>query len=154
LHRSHLINAGVGISGMTVPEERSEMSLWAMESAPMIAGTDIVNMAGQSRKIYENTGVIAVDQDALGTQAAVLSSANGQWILEKPLQNGDKAVALFNAGSTAWKRVSVSMASLGLSSTKNYRATDLWSGDQSVFKNNLTVRSIAPHATVILRIKA
>jgi hypothetical protein len=46
------------------------------------------------------------------------------------------------------------MASLGLSSTKNYRATDLWSGDQSVFKNNLTVRSIAPHATVILRIKA
>ena len=153
LAKAHAINDGVGISGMTVPEERSELSLWAMEAAPMIAGTDIVNMASQSRKIYENAGVIAVDQDALGNQATVLSSANSQWILEKSLKNGDKAVALFNAGSTKWKNASVSMASLGLGSNKSYQATDLWTGDRSLFKNNLTVHSIAPHATVILRIK-
>src|SRR6185437_12406099 len=85
LARSHASGSAVGTSGMTVPEGQSEMSLWAMEAAPMIAGTDIVNMAAQNRAVYENKDVIAVDQDRLGTQAYVLSNANSQWELVKPL---------------------------------------------------------------------
>ena len=123
LHRAHATGAAVGISGMTIPESKSEMSLWAMEAAPMIAGTDIVNMAPQNRTIYENRRVIAVDQDKLGSQAYVLSNANSQWVLVKDLADGSRVVAFFNAGSTAWTGGTVSVASLGLIASKTYTST-------------------------------
>jgi hypothetical protein len=154
LARSHASGSAVGTSGMTVPEGQSEMSLWAMEAAPMIAGTDIVNMAAQNRAVYENKDVIAVDQDRLGTQAYVLSNANSQWELVKPLADGSRAVALFNAGATPWTGTTLSIASLGLDSTKSYTATDLWLHTSRTVQNTISVGSIPAHATVLLKISA
>jgi hypothetical protein len=152
LQRWHKTGAGVGISGMTVPEERSEMSLWAMEAAPLIAGTDIVNMAPQNRAIYEHRSVIALDQNRLGSQAKVLSNTNSQWTLVKDLQGGSRALAVFNAGSTPWKNVDVSLASLGLSSSKTYTAKGLWNGRSRTVRNSVHIASVAPHSTTLLRI--
>jgi hypothetical protein len=152
LRHAHTTGASVGISGMTIPESKSEMSLWAMEASPMIAGTDIVNMAPQNRAIYENGRVIAIDQDKLGTQAYVLSNANSQWVLVKDLADGSRAVAFFNAGSTPWTGTTVSVASLGLNASKTYTSKDLWSGTSHLVSNTVGVGTIAPHATVLLRI--
>jgi alpha-galactosidase len=152
LHRAHATGSAVGISGMTVPEGKSEMSLWAMEASPMIAGTDVVNMAPQNQAIYENRDVIAIDQDKLGSQAYVLSNANSQWVLVKQLADGSRAVAFFNAGSTPWTGGTVSVASLGLDASKTYPAKDLWSGTSHSISNTISVGSVDPHATVMLRI--
>jgi len=154
LRRSHTSGTAVGISGMTVTEAQSEFSLWAAEAAPLIAGTDIANLAAPNLAVYENRDVIAVDQDRLGAQAAVVSNANSQWILEKPLVNGDKAVVLFNAGDTPWTGASASLSSLGLDRHRLYLVRDLWTGRISITHTGLQVRSIPAHGSVMVRISS
>jgi len=152
VQRSHASATAVGISGMTVTEAQSEFSLWAIEAAPLIAGTDIANLAAPNLAVYENRDVIAVDQDRLGAQAAVVSNANSQWILEKPLAHGDKAVVLFNAADTPWTDAHVSLSSLGLDSHRLYLARDLWTGRVSVTSTGLPAKSIPAHGSVMVRI--
>src|SRR3569833_4325473 len=82
----------VGNGGMTATEYRSHFSLWAEMAAPLLAGTDLRNPSQTTLDILENKDVIAVDQDALGKQASVISSADGHWVLAKPLATGDVAV--------------------------------------------------------------
>ena len=43
-----------------------------------------------------NDEVLAVNQDPLGTKARRVSVDHGLEVWEKPLANGDKAVAIFN----------------------------------------------------------
>ncbi|WP_345630977.1 hypothetical protein [Rugosimonospora acidiphila] len=154
LAKSHPIGESAGKSGLTLAESQTEFGLWAMEAAPLIAGTDIVNIAPQNLAVYNNAGVVAIDQDPLGAQATVVtgSSTNPDWTLTKPLANGDTAVALFNAGSTPWTNVSASLASLGLDPTRAYAATDQWSHDTTTVAGAITLDSIPAHGTVLLRL--
>lgn len=59
----------VGNGGMTDAEYRVHFGLWALMSAPLIAGNDVRSMSDATRTILTNPEVIAVDQDALGFQA-------------------------------------------------------------------------------------
>src|SRR5207249_8757605 len=88
---------GVGNSGMTAAEYRTPFSLWAIMAAPLLIGTDLRKASEDTFTILKNTDVIAVDQDPLGRQGTVISSANGLVVYSKVLANGDRAVALSNA---------------------------------------------------------
>ena len=142
----------VEINGMTPTESQTEFSLWAEEAAPLIAGTDVVNMAPQNLAIYENKDVIAVDQDPLGVQATVVSNANSQWTLNKPLANGDNAVVLFNAGTTTTAS-SVSLSDLGLDATRPYIVRDLWTHETTAVQGTLGA-DVGAHGTAMYRISA
>ncbi|MDT4981994.1 MAG: alpha-galactosidase [Pseudonocardiales bacterium] len=154
LTQPHASGDGVGISGSTVPESQSELSLWAAEAAPLIAGTDVVNMAAQNLAVYTNKDVIAVNQDPLGVQAQVLSNANSQWTLVKPLADGAKAVVLFNAGATPWTGASVSLAALGLDPKQAYDSRDLWTHSSSTVRDAIGVASIPAHGSVMVRVSS
>ena len=91
----------IGNGGSSPLEYRTEFSLWAEMAAPLIASTNITTLSPSALAIYENRNVIAVDQDPLGAQGVPISSAGGLWVLTKPLQNGDRAVVLFNSTNTA-----------------------------------------------------
>jgi alpha-galactosidase len=58
----------VGNGGMTKEEYRSHFSLWAIFSAPLLAGNDLEHMTADTREILLNKEVIAVDQDTMGLQ--------------------------------------------------------------------------------------
>jgi alpha-galactosidase len=58
--------------------------MWAMAAAPLLAGTDVVNIANENPAIYLNKDLIAIDQDPLGVQASTISNLNGQWKLARP----------------------------------------------------------------------
>jgi len=153
IRHAHAAGSGVGISGMTVTEAQSEFSLWAIEAAPLIAGTDIADLAAPNLAVYTNRNVIAVDQDRLGKQAAVVANANGQWILEKPLADGDTAVVLFNAADTPWTKAGASLASLGLDRHRGpYLVRDLWTGRTTVARTAISAGTIAAHGAVMVRI--
>ncbi|HEY3090302.1 MAG TPA: hypothetical protein VGJ59_19805 [Jatrophihabitantaceae bacterium] len=155
LRQAHPAGSGVGISGMTVTEAQSEFSLWASEAAPLIAGTDIADLAAPNLAIYENRGVIAIDQDPLGIQASVVSNAGGQWVLEKPLADGSTAVALFNAADTPWTQATVSLSSLGLGTRRTpYLVRDLWTGRTTVAFTSLAAGAVPPHGSTMVRISA
>jgi alpha-galactosidase len=116
----------IGNGGSTPTEYRSEFSLWAEMAAPLIASTDILTLSPAALSIYENRDVIAVDQDRLGAQGVPVSSAGGLWVLTKRLENGDRAVVLFNSTNTA-AAIATTATAAGLPLAPAYRLRDLWS---------------------------
>ena len=83
----------IGNGGMTADQYRTQMSLWAILAAPLLAGNDLSKMDETTKGILVNKEVIAVDQDELGIQG---SRVGPPQIWMKPLSGGAKAVALFN----------------------------------------------------------
>ena len=56
----------IGNGGMSADEYRTQMSLWAILAAPLLAGNDLSKMDETTKSILMNKEVIAVDQDSLG----------------------------------------------------------------------------------------
>src|SRR5437773_6955741 len=59
----------IGNGGMTDTEYRTHMGLWALMSAPLIAGNDVRSISPSILAILTDPEVIAVDQDPLAFQA-------------------------------------------------------------------------------------
>ncbi|TAM94559.1 MAG: glycoside hydrolase family 27 protein, partial [Rhodanobacteraceae bacterium] len=87
----------IGNHGMDDPGmEHSEMSLWALLAAPLIAGNDLATMDAATRVTLTNREVIAIDQDPLGAQGHRVAQAGPIQLWAKPLADGTLAVGLFN----------------------------------------------------------
>lgn len=124
-HWNDLDMLEVGNGGMTANEYRVHFSMWAMLSAPLIAGNDLMNMSADTREILLNKEVIAIDQDRLGIAARRVKKEGDTEVWSKQLADGSRAVALLNLSTTA-KAVSVSWEDLGYSSTLAASVRDLW----------------------------
>jgi alpha-galactosidase len=120
----------IGNGGSNLLEYTSEFSLWAEMSAPLIASTNIAALSPAELAIYENSGVIAVDQDPLGQQGVPVSSAHGLWVLTKKLSGGGRAVVLFNSTNTA-TAIATTATAAGLPGRHVYRLDNLWTGEVS-----------------------
>jgi len=136
----------IGNGGMTSTEYQSQLSLWAEMAAPLIAGNDLSTMSRATRSILTNLAVIAVDQDRLGRQGYPVASANGHWVLTKPLANGDRAVVLFNQTDSS-ATISTTLAQVGLTSSAGYMLLNLWSGAATETAGVITA-SVPPHGVV------
>ena len=60
----------VGNGKLTLAENRTHFSMWAMLAAPLLAGNDLPNMKPEIKAILTNRDVIAIDQDRLGKQGS------------------------------------------------------------------------------------
>ena len=107
----------------------------------------VVNIADQNLAILTNRDVLAVDQDPLGVQAQVVSSADSHWTLRKPLAGGDTAVALFNAGSTPW-----SGGTVQLDPATTYLAKDLFTKAVPGLGGAAAAPDVASHDIALLRL--
>jgi alpha-galactosidase len=141
----------IGNGGMTDTEYRTHMSMWAMMAAPLLIGTDLRTASPATMAILGNRDIIAVDQDRLGVQGSIVVDDNGLMVLDKPLSNGDRAIALYNS-TDALATVSVNAAQTGLRRAPAYRLRDLWSGD--VLQARSTISAAVPaHGTVVYRVR-
>ncbi|MCL6592319.1 MAG: carbohydrate-binding protein, partial [Firmicutes bacterium] len=142
----------IGNGGCTTEEYRTQMSMWSIMAAPLIAGNDIRNMSQATRDILLNSEVIAVDQDPAGIQGTRISASGGLEVWCKPLgmANGTtKAVALLNRNGSA-ANITVNFASIGLSGTVTVR--DLWAkADRGSFSGSYTM-SVPAHGTGMLKL--
>jgi len=136
-----------GDPGMTLPESRTQMALWAMMSAPLILSSDVAKLSPEAIDIIGNKAVIAVDQDTLGRAATLVRRTPTTDLLLKPLHNGDYAVALLNR-SEATTSIDIKPAELGLRPTCKLDAQNLWTAAHTP---TLTA-DIGPHDTEIWRI--
>ncbi|MFF0626489.1 glycoside hydrolase family 27 protein [Streptomyces sp. NPDC004296] len=143
----------VGDSGLSRDEMQSQMSLWAVMAAPLISSTDLGRLSPQAQSILGNREVIAVDQDPLGVQGHIVQQDGDAAVLSKPLRNGDRAIALFNGGSTA-RTLSIRAAAAGLPAADSYRLRDLVTGRNGRTARTLIARNVPPHATVLYRVRA
>ena len=157
---SHYLDAGpdhwndpdmleVGNGGMSLNEQRTQFSLWAELAAPLIAGNDLTNMSHDVFAILTNTQVIAVDQDSLGQQGYPVTNRNGHWVLTKALENGDRAVVLFDqTGRPAVIRTTIS--AIGLSGATRYQLRDVWTGSVTTTKS--VISTLVPAHGVVMYI--
>lgn len=142
----------VGNGGMTDTEYRSHFSLWSVMAAPLLIGTDLRKASQATWDILGNTEVIAVDQDPLGKQGTVVSSAGGRWVVAKRMADGSRAVALFNESGTA-QRIATSAGAVGLPHADGYAVRDLW--QHRTYNTAGTLATTVPaHGTVLLRVSA
>ena len=112
----------VGNGGMNADQYRTQMSLWAILAAPLLAGNDLSKMDDTTKSILMNNEVIAVDQDKLGIQGFRLGPLQ-TWV--RPLADGAKAVALFNfVTDDVPQPITVRLKDLGF--TGPVHARDLW----------------------------
>jgi alpha-galactosidase len=110
--------------GLTVPERQTQMSLWAMASAPLLLGTDLTALDATDKAMLENTAVIGVDQS--GIPAARFVDSGSEQVFSKRQVNGDFDIAVFNTNTSSSESESVSLPQLGMSGSASL--TDLWSG--------------------------
>jgi alpha-galactosidase len=142
----------IGNGGMTPTEYRTHMSMWSMMAAPLIIGTDLRKASLDTLTILGNREIIAIDQDALGKQAAVVSDTDGRMVFSKPLSGGDIAVALYNS-TDALVVISVDAMATGLPRASGYRLEDLWSGISTHAGPNLAA-GVPAHGAVVYRARA
>ncbi|MFD8303546.1 NPCBM/NEW2 domain-containing protein [Streptomyces sp. NPDC059690] len=142
----------VGNGGMTDTEYRSHFSMWSVMAAPLLIGSDLRKATPATFDILDNKEVIAVDQDPLGKQGTVVSSAGGRWVVAKEMKDGSRAVALFNENGTA-QHISTTAQAVGLPGARAYTLRDLWR--HSSYNTAGTISATVPaHGTVLLRVSA
>ncbi len=140
----------VGNGRMKPDEYRTHMSLWAMLAAPLLAGNDLSKMDDTTKSILMNKEVIAVDQDALGVQGDRVHATGPFEVWMKPLQDGSKAVALFNRSESDYP-ITVQLKDVGFDGP--VQARDLWSHtDLGTLNGSYTV-VVPRHGVVMLRLK-
>jgi alpha-galactosidase len=141
----------VGNGRLTIAENRSHFSMWAMLAAPLLAGNDLPNMKPEIKAILTNSDVIAIDQDKLGREGTHVYSDGEVDVWSRPLSGGAMAIAVLNAGSdrVASHPFHLSLAKLGLHGQQ--KAKDLWTGKDITLTDNMPIE-LDSHDTLLVRI--
>ncbi|KAJ5610950.1 hypothetical protein N7510_007669 [Penicillium lagena] len=135
---------------LSAVEKRSQFALWASQGAPLIISAYIPGLSDDEIKFLSNKDLIAVDQDPLAQQAALVSRDADFDVLTRTLANGDRLVTVLNRGNNT-AETTVSLDRMGLVSGCGFRAKDLVSGDVALVNKELHVR-LASHATSVHRL--
>ncbi|MCX6899890.1 MAG: glycoside hydrolase family 27 protein [Verrucomicrobia bacterium] len=161
-HWNHACNLRAGLLGgwrdkpltpsrLTPDEQYSHVSLWCLWSSPMIIGTPIERLDEFTLSLLSNDEMLEVNQDPLGKQAVRTEIANGGEILIKELEDGTKAVGIFNPGPAAAK-LTVQWSQLGVHGKQKVR--DLWrQKDLGVFEKEFST-VVQRHGVVMVRLTA
>jgi alpha-galactosidase len=135
---------------LTESEERTHFSLWAMLSAPLIAGNDVRSMSETTRAILTDADVIAVDQDPLVAPAT--RTDGDPRVLVKPLTGGDVAVALVNTDDHP-AAIGTDANTLKLPQAQCYSIRDLWSHSTTTGPGAIS-QTVDAHGVAMLRVSA
>jgi alpha-galactosidase len=150
-------------NGMSVSEDRAHFSMWAMLTAPLMAGNDLRKMNKETQAILTNKAVIAVNQDPLGIQGFKYATRENLEIWLKPLQSGDWAVCFLNRGKTPqrvefdWKKETIKddFAKRDLNADgSTYNILDLWTNSESGTTSKAFETTVQSHDVVLLRLRA
>jgi alpha-galactosidase len=136
--------------GLTPDEDYTHMTLWCLLSAPLLLANDMSQMDAFTKNLLENDEVLAVNQDSLGDQAVAVSTDGDARVYAKKLEDGSKAVGLFNTGTNGTITVTVQFSDLKISGECKVR--DLWrQKDLGEFQNSFSM-PVAPHSAELVKL--
>jgi alpha-galactosidase len=143
----------VGNGKLTLAENRSHFSMWALLAAPLLAGNDLPNMKPEIKAILTNKDVIAIDQDQLGKQGTRAYSDGEVEVWTRHLSGGAMAIAVLNVGDNRYSThpFHLSLTKLGLHGSQ--AGKDLWSGKEVTLTNEMPIE-LATHDILLVRIAA
>lgn len=143
----------VGMPGLTAAQGRTELGMWAISGAPLLAGNDLATMSAETASILKNREVIAVDQDSRGLQGVkVAEDAAGLQVYGKVLSGtGKRAVLLLNRTSSA-ATMTARWADLGLTAA-SAKVRNLWAAtDNGSYATGYSV-SVPANDSVLLTVE-
>ena len=127
------------------------MSLWCLSAAPLFYSGHMGKLDQFTINVLCNPEVIDVDQDPLGQCGRVVPLETETFLMVKDLEDGSKAVGLFNHGEMETS-VTAKWSDLGLAGKQLVR--DLWrQKDLGVFENQFEA-TVPRHGGVLVRISA
>jgi len=150
-------------SGMSLAAEESQLSLWALGSAPLILGSDltsaVTNTYGSTSglnatdlKLLKNKQVIEVDQDSIDASQISLSAATQVFAKTEP--SGDGIVGLFDTSTNLAAgngTISTTTSAIGLSHDRfGYDVHNLWTGQRSTISSAGLISASVPSEGVAL----
>ncbi len=136
--------------GLMPEEEYTHMTLWCLLSAPLLLANDLAHMDAFTKNLLENDEVLAVSQDSLGDQAVTVTHDGDARVYARKLEDGSKAVGLFNTGTNGTIAVTVKWSDIDLHGTHAVR--DLWrQKDLGSFKDEFTMQ-VKPHSAEMVKI--
>ncbi len=143
----------VGNGKLTLAENRSHFSLWAILAAPLLAGNDLPNMKPEIRAILTNRDVIAINQDHLGKQGTRAYTESEVEVWTRHLSGGALAIAVVNVGDNRYSThpFHLNLAKLGLHGPQTGK--DLWTGKPVTLTNEQPLE-LASHDVFLVRIDA
>lgn len=152
---------GLRPTRLTLPEQMTHVTLWAMLSAPLIVSADPMQIDDLTLRLLCNDEVIAVDQDKFGKPAVCVrelrrTDPDGNLlghgtVYAKQLVDGSLAVGLFNRSNTN-ACLDVTWDELGISGSQQIR--NLWTRNPlGEFKRKFEA-DVPPHGVCFVRLRA
>jgi alpha-galactosidase len=143
----------VGNGKLTLAENRTHFSLWAILAAPLLAGNDLPNMKPEIKEILTNRDVIAINQDALGLQGSKAYADGEVEVWTRKLSGGALAVAVINVGSDRYSThpFHLNLGKLGLHGPQ--AGKDLWTGKAVTLKDGEPIE-LRYHDLLLARLDA
>src|SRR3954471_7772401 len=99
--------------------------------------------------LLANDGVLAVNQDPLGKQAAQITNKDYAQVWAKDLEDGSKAIGLFNLDDDP-QEVTVNFADLKLNGNQSIR--DLWRQKDLPDANDHFTAMVPAHGVVLVKL--
>ncbi len=135
-------------TNLTPNEQYTHITLWSLLASPLLIGCDLSQLDPFTLNLLTNDEVLAVNQDPLGQQAVQVKQTETYEIWARDLEDGTKAVGLFNKTEKPLY-VPVEMADLLLGGKCSLR--DLWrQSDLGWVKSHFEMRTEPHGARMIL----
>ncbi len=136
---------------LTINEQYTHISLWSLLSAPLLIGCDLNRLDDFTLNLLTNDEVIDINQDPLGKQATPKITKGNTQIWVKELEDGGKAVGIFNLGDKS-EKVTVTLSEIGITEKQNVR--DVWrQKDMGTFDTSFET-SVGSHGVMLLKLSA
>jgi len=136
---------------ITPSEQYSFMALWCLMASPLFYSGDMSRLDEFTLNVLCNPEVIEVNQDALGQCARVVPLVDETFAMVKDLEDGSKAVGLFNRGELP-AEVTAGWSDLKLPAPTRVR--DLWRQTDLTGCDTSFSAKIPRHGGVMLRLWA
>ncbi len=130
-------------------EQYSYMSMWCLMAAPLIFSGDMAKFDPFTLNVLCNSEVIDADQDPLGHQARIVRKTECDFVLAKELEDGSKAVGLFNL-SESEAAIAVAWSELELAGKQRVR--DLWRHKELDTADGKYAVAVPRHGVMLLRL--
>lgn len=143
----------IGNGNLTPDQQYTHMSLWALLASPLLIGCDMTKMSPLALSILSNDEVLDVNQDPLGKQARRVSQVVFREVWAKDMEDGSKAVGLFNTDKITpiTVQVTASWSDLGITGPQVVR--DLWrQKDLGTFDGKFTA-NVPGNGVVLVNIR-
>ena len=138
----------IGNGGMNIEEYRTQISLWAILAAPLIATNDLTQMTPETKALLTNKDLIAIDQDRAGKEGDRVLAEGPVEIWERPLADRGAAIGIFNRHPGPMK-ATVDLGKLGFTHAK---MLDVWAGTDTRVSPGPTTFNLPGHSVVLLRL--